>query len=286
MANIENTASRSLALIVNKADGSAGLIVSTYVVCERLSVVKKFQESGITKFVLKSLRTPYSEIWYRTLPPPKLKFGQILLFWVLTTTEHPSPWKLKFGQILTLWVLTTTEHLPPLPNWNLGRSCHFEFWLLQNTPLKIEIWADLGTLSFDYHRTPAPLYRNWNLGRSGHFEFWLPQNTPPNIQLEYVETNRCIPKDTIYFRTLDEDAPILTFNSGGFPFLCNSQTSIIFFRFLGKVNFGWQPIELDKCLQPCFFWTKSFIFFNSPLKETSSFSACTDINDFWIESPA
>ena len=72
----------------------------------------------------------------QSIPPPKLKFRQILALWVLTIPEYPpSPWKLKFRQILALWVLTTPEYLPPPRNWNLSRSWHFEFWLLQSTPL-------------------------------------------------------------------------------------------------------------------------------------------------------
>ena len=37
--------------------------------------------------------------------------------------------------------------------------------------------------------TPPP--ENWNLGRPWHFEFWLQQT---GLQLEYVESNRCIPQ--------------------------------------------------------------------------------------------
>ena len=76
------------------------------------------------------------------------------------------------------------------------------FWdLVQNTPSPMEMksWSDLGTLSFDYYRTP-PSQKKPNLGRSWHFEFWLLQNSPTSktttttyrLQLEYVETNRCI----------------------------------------------------------------------------------------------
>ena len=67
-------------------------------------------------------------------PPPhlKLKFRQNLAVWVLTTPEYTPP-QLKFRQNLALWVLTTPEYPLP-PNWNLDRSWHFEFWLLQNPP--------------------------------------------------------------------------------------------------------------------------------------------------------
>ena len=81
------------------------LLVSTYVVCERLSVMHK-QVSGWT-----------------------VNFGS--KFWecpTLRTVEYPPHlWKLKFRQILELWVLTW-QSTPP-PNLNLGRSWNFEFWL-------------------------------------------------------------------------------------------------------------------------------------------------------------
>ena len=92
-------------------------LVST---CERLSAMQGLPESGKAKFVLKLARTPYSGIWSRIPHPRPLQ-----------------PRKWKSGQIfgLALWVLTTTEHSPK--NLNLVRSWHFEFWLLQNIPLKI-----------------------------------------------------------------------------------------------------------------------------------------------------
>ena len=64
----------------------------------------------------------------------------------------PHPRKLKFSQISALWVLT---------------------WLRVPPPLKIEIQADLVTLSFDLAESTPPPSKNWNLGRSWHFEFWL-----------------------------------------------------------------------------------------------------------------
>ena len=67
------------------------LLVSTYVVCGRSSVMQCFTESGKAKFVLKLARTPYSRIWYRS-------------------------WHFEF------WILQNT---PPPPQWNLGRSWLF-----------------------------------------------------------------------------------------------------------------------------------------------------------------
>ena len=70
---------------------------------------------------------------------------------------------------------------PPLPeNWNLDRTWHFGFWYSRTQPppppKKIKIWADLGTLGFDFpgHPPPTPHTLQW--------------------QLEYVETNCCIPQ--------------------------------------------------------------------------------------------
>ena len=150
-------------------------LVSTYVVCERLSVKHKL--AGVVEnLVQKSQFTLFSDLVPRIPPPPrKLKFRQILAFQdfsPLTCGEYPPP-------------------PPPPEHWNLGRSWHFKtfhLWLVENTP-------------------PPP---NWNLGRSWHFktfhfslvenmtfEFWLAQNTTPPanwVPRRYVETNICIPR--------------------------------------------------------------------------------------------
>ena len=84
------------------------LLVSTYVVCERLSVMQRHTESVMANFVLKILNLPLNWNWFQITHPPlgKLKFRQILALWVLTFQNTPHPWKLKFRQILALWVLT------------------------------------------------------------------------------------------------------------------------------------------------------------------------------------
>ena len=164
------------------------LLVSTYVVCERLSVMHK-QVSGWTvnfgsKFwecpTLRTVEYPSPpppprklkfrqilELWVLTwlrVPPPqkKLKFRQILELWVLTWQSNPPPpWKFKYRQILEFWVLTWQSTSPHPKNWNLGRSWNFEFWL---------------------GRVP-PLPQNWNLGRSWNFEFWLGRVPPLKIEI-------------------------------------------------------------------------------------------------------
>ena len=117
---------------------------------------------GKAKFLPKLARTSCSGIWYRTPPPPQ---------------------KWKVGQILAL--LTTTEHPPP-PNWNLGRSWQFEFWLLQNIPPQLKfrqilaLWI-LTTTEHPHPPTPPPKLKFRQI-----LTFW--------VQLEYVETNCCIPQ--------------------------------------------------------------------------------------------
>ena len=63
------------------------------------------------------------------------QIAQNTLFWNLV--QNPPPPPLKFSQILALWVLTTSEYPPG--NWNLGRSWHFEFWLIQNPPPQLRL---------------------------------------------------------------------------------------------------------------------------------------------------
>ena len=90
------------------------LLVSTHVVCERLSAIHGLPDYGMAKFLLILPRIPIQN---------------------LTTHKNPPP--------------------PP-------------------PPPKMKTWSEVGTLSFDYPRTP-----------------------PPQLQLERVETNHCIPNDTI-----------------------------------------------------------------------------------------
>ena len=72
-------------------------LVSTHVVCERLSVMQRHPESGKAKFVLKILRTPCSD-FQTPSPHRKWKFRQILALWVLTfrTPLPPGQWRLQY----------------------------------------------------------------------------------------------------------------------------------------------------------------------------------------------
>ena len=137
--------------------------------------------------------------------PPKLKFRQILGLWVFSVTEYPPPnwnlgrsWDFEYFQLQNTppekwnlgrswdWEYFLLQNTPPPENWNWGRSWDFEYFQLQNTPPhttpptpKIEIEADLGTLSIFSYRIPPPPKKNWNLGRSWDFEYSQLQNPPP-----------------------------------------------------------------------------------------------------------
>ena len=92
-------------------------LVSTYVVCERLYVMQGLPECGW-----------HGEIFAH--------FGKN----TKNTTHPPTPEMKKWPDLGTLSF--ELARIPSLPeNWNLGRSWHFEFWLLQNPhqPQKIEI---------------------------------------------------------------------------------------------------------------------------------------------------
>ena len=88
-------------------------LVSTHVVCERLSAMQGLPECGIVKFLL---RIPIHNLVTQEYPiTRKLKFGQILalLSFDYPRILSPLPRKLKFRQILALWVLPTQEYPPP-----------------------------------------------------------------------------------------------------------------------------------------------------------------------------
>ena len=82
--------------------------------------------------------------------------------WCMSLLEWLTFWS-KFYRIPLFW--NTVSEYPP--------------------PTKIEIWADLGTLTFQFQNTPpppAPPTENWNLGRSWHFDFSVSEY-PPNWNL-------------------------------------------------------------------------------------------------------
>ena len=89
-------------------------LVSTYVVCERLSVMH--EPAGVVEILVQILQnTPYSEIQFQNTPPPP---------------ENENSQRVQVREF---------QNTPP-PNWNLGRSWHFKTFQFQNTPpLKIEI---------------------------------------------------------------------------------------------------------------------------------------------------
>ena len=107
-------------------------------------------------------------------PPPQMKsFPEMGTLSFDYPRIPPPPWKLKFDQKLALWVLTTQEFPPP----QLKFGQNLALWVLttKNTHFPpIEIWPELGTFSFHYPKIPPPNQKM--------------------LQLECVETNRCIPQ--------------------------------------------------------------------------------------------
>ena len=117
------------------------LLVSTYVVCERLSVMH--EPAGVVENLVQILQnTPYSVI--QNTPPIKAHLGTLSIF----SYRIPPP----FRHILGLWVFSVTEYPP-----HLGTSWDFEYFQLQNTP------PHLGTSwDFEYFQLQnTPPARSW-----------------------------------------------------------------------------------------------------------------------------
>ena len=74
------------------------------------------------------------------------------------------------------FVLKNLSDPPPPGNENLGRSWHFEFELVWRVP-----------------PTPSQI-RKWKFGQIFALWVWVGLESTPSPFLEYVETNRCIPK--------------------------------------------------------------------------------------------
>ena len=118
------------------------LLVSTYVECERLSVMHKQVSVHIPQTVNFCPNSPESHFWnfrpespppppkmknfrfemtkvYSKIypPPPKLKFSHFLALWVFSVLapypSSPPPWKLKFSHFLALWVFSVLAPSPP-----------------------------------------------------------------------------------------------------------------------------------------------------------------------------
>ena len=153
-------------------------LVSTYVVCERLSVMH--DPAGVVEnLVQNSTVYPYSAIQNTPPPPRKLKFMQIFALCDFLVAEYPphnensqKSWHFDFS----------VAEYPPSPLWensNLGRSCHFVSFQFQNTPPpgKFKFRQILPLCVFSVSEYPPP-QENSNLGRSCHFVSFQFQNTP------------------------------------------------------------------------------------------------------------
>ena len=147
------------------------LLVSTYVVCERLSVMH--EPARVVEILVQILQnTPILKYSFRI---PRQK-------WKLSESPSPSfripPPQMKFRQILAVFSFqfqNTQPSPPPLEKWNLGRSWHFK------------------TFQFSVSEYPpttsAPPPRNTNNQRVQVWEF---QNTHFRIPIsEYQWETMC-----------------------------------------------------------------------------------------------
>ena len=154
-------------------------LVSTYVVCERLSVMH--EPAGVVEILVQILQNT-----------PILKYSF-----------------LKLSEILALWLFSFRIHPPPPENWNLGRSWHFKTFQFHNPPThpppppnKIEIKADLGTLRLFSFRTTC--------GKLPHVETL---SSPDNYSLPFVPLAKNIERGLVCLFVLafseDDDRNIL-----------------------------------------------------------------------------
>ena len=107
------------------------LLVSTYVVCERLSVMH--EPAGVVEILVQILQnTPILKYSFRIPPPPKWKLSEILALWLFSFRIPPPP-KWNLSEILALWLFSF--RIPPPP---------------------MKVVRDLGTLTFQFQNTPPP----------------------------------------------------------------------------------------------------------------------------------
>ena len=86
-------------------------LVSTYVVCERLSVMH--EPAGVVEILVQILQnTPILKYSFRIPPPPKMKIVRDLGTLTFQFQNTPPP-KLKFRQILALWLFSFRIFSPP-----------------------------------------------------------------------------------------------------------------------------------------------------------------------------
>ena len=120
-----------------------GYLVSTYVVCERLSVMH--EPAGVKMKIVRDLGTLTFQ-FQNTPPPPENENCQRSWHFDFSVSEYPPPPKMKI--VRDLGTLTFQfQNTPPPENENCQRSWHFDFSVSEYPPPpKIEIKADLGTL--------------------------------------------------------------------------------------------------------------------------------------------
>ena len=156
-------------------------LVSTYVVCERLSVMHKqvsVQLTSNSKFLSKFSRKPLSGISDQRAPPPcktdnfEMRFEMTKVYSKILTPPQMKNFRFEITKV------NSKIPPPPLPNEKL------QIWddqnLLRNTPSpqneKLQIWGDQSLLQ----NTPLPQWKNFRFEMTKVYSKILP---PSNEKL-------------------------------------------------------------------------------------------------------
>ena len=160
------------------------LLISTYVVCERLSVMHKqvcVHIPQTVKFVSKFSRKPLSGISDQRAPPPPPQWKTSDLRWPKFTPEYTPQWKTS----VLGWPKFTLEYPPP--------NEKLQIWddqsLLRNTPPKLKT-SDLRWPKFTLEYPPP----QWKTSDLRCLPKFTPFNTPPPpIRFEMTKVYSRIP---------------------------------------------------------------------------------------------
>ena len=139
------------------------LLVSTYVVCERLSVMQRRTESVKANFVLKILTLPLKWNLVPHPPPPEIQFFPWVQIWPIShhtdltylTSPHPCNWNSNFFPWVQIWPISHHPH----QNSNSNFFLWVQIWPISHhhPPPEIQTLTFSSEFRSDlFHITPSP----------------------------------------------------------------------------------------------------------------------------------